>query len=135
MAARLGVSERMDMVGGVAHEKVPEELHKLDVFVALSRAESFGVAVVEASACGLPVVVSDSGGLPEVVQDRVTGFVVPGGDPQEVANLLRQLLADRALRERMGAEGARFVNEHYEWGRCVDRMLEVLRNTVEKHRK
>lgn len=135
LAADLGIADRVDMAGGVAHGRVPEELHKLDVFVALSRAESFGVAVVEASACGLPVVVSDAGGLPEVVQDGVTGFVVPGGDPQEAANRIGQLLADDALRGRMGAQGVRFVNERYAWGYCVDRMLEVLRSTVEAHRK
>lgn len=135
LAADLGIADRVDMAEGVAHGRVPEELHKLDVYVALSRAESFGVAVVEASACGLPVVVSDAGGLPEVVQDGVTGYVVPGGDPPGAADQLRQLLADRALRERMGAQGVRLVHERYEWGYCVDRMLEVLRDTVEEHRK
>src|SRR5690554_3406426 len=66
LADSLGVSDSVKFVGHVPHEKVPDELAKLDVFVALSRSESFGVAALEAGAAGRPVVVSDAGGLSEV---------------------------------------------------------------------
>src|SRR6185437_8910549 len=56
----------VDFIGSVPHHEVPRWLNRFDVYVAASRIESFGVAVVEASACGIPVVVSDVGGLPEV---------------------------------------------------------------------
>lgn len=130
LAEELGIAGRIDLVGAVPHARVPDELRKLSVYVALSRAESFGVAVVEASACGLPVVVSDAGGLPEVVQDGMTGFVVPGGDPQVAAQRIQQLLADPALRERMGKAGRNMVQERYEQSRCVDRMIAVLQQAA-----
>lgn len=130
LAAQLGVADRTDMVGAVPHARVPDELRKLSVYVALSRAESFGVAVIEASACGLPVVVSDAGGLPEVVRDGVTGFVVPGGDPRVAARRIQELLADPALRTRMGTMGRQFVQERYERSRCVDRMIAVLQQAA-----
>ncbi len=128
MAQRVGIIDRVDFVGAVAHDQVPEELRAMDVYAALSRAdsESFGVAVIEASACGLPVVVSDAGGLPEVVRNGVTGTVVRRDSPAEAATALLSLLRDPARREQWGRAGREHVMEQYEWNVCVDRMLGVL---------
>ncbi|MBX2973691.1 MAG: glycosyltransferase [Flavobacteriales bacterium] len=130
IATGLGIAEQVDFIGAVPHGQVPDALRKLDIYVALSRAESFGVAVIEASACALPVVVSDAGGLPEVVRDGDTGFVVPQGDPAVAAQRLHQLILDGVLRERMGAAGRRWVREQYEWSHCVDRMIAVLQQAA-----
>jgi hypothetical protein len=51
---------------------------------------------------GLPVVCSDAGGLPENVEHEVTGFVVRRRDAAGIAERLAQLVADPALRRRMG---------------------------------
>lgn len=128
LAQRLGITARVDFIGPVPHEQVPGQLRAMDVYVALSRAdsESFGVAVIEASACGLPVVVSDAGGLPEVVRNGVTGAVVPRDSPAEAATALLSLLHHPAQREQWGRAGREHVMEQYEWNVCVDRMLGVL---------
>lgn len=127
-ADNAGLGGLVEFVGGVPHAMVPQNLDRLDIFVALSRndSESFGVAVIEASSCGLPVVVSDAGGLPEVVVQGATGFVVPREDPAAAAERLGMLVHDAQLRERMGAEGRRHVIARYEWKACVDRQLAVL---------
>lgn len=127
LAAALGIQGRVDFVGAVPHDQVPDELNRLDVYVALSRthSESFGVAVIEASACGLPVVVSEAGGLPEVVERDGTGFIVPMEDDQAAAERIAELLADAALRARMGAAGRQRVVERYGWNDCVDRLLDA----------
>lgn len=130
LAAALGVAGAVEFAGAVPHAQVPAELRGLDVYVALSRAESFGVAIIEASACGIPVVVSDAGGLPEVVRHGITGFVVPKGDPQEAAERLAQIMADPDLRKKMGAMGRIWVQEQFEWKQCADRMVRILQNAV-----
>jgi glycosyltransferase involved in cell wall biosynthesis len=125
LAADLGISDRCAFVGPVPHSSVPEELRRLDIFVAASRldSESFGVAVIEASSCGVPVVVSDAGGLPEVVKDEITGLIVPRENPQQLAEALKRLVADPVLRDRMGLAGRQLVRAKYEWEVCVDAML------------
>jgi len=133
LALALGVQRRVTFVGAVPHANVPDELRRLDVFVAASRldSESFGVAVVEASACGLPVVVTRVGGLPEVVRDGETGLIVEREDPTALAAALRRLLADAALRERLGRAGRAWVQAEYEWTACVQRMLGVYRELLD----
>lgn len=126
LAEALGIAARVRFAGPVPHDEVPVWLNRLDVFVAASRNESFGVAVLEASACARPVLVSDAGGLPEVVVDGETGLVVPSGDVAALSAALARLVADTALRRRLGDAGRRHVQQHYEWAGCVDHMLACL---------
>jgi glycosyltransferase involved in cell wall biosynthesis len=60
---------------------------------------------VECLAAGTPCVVSSLGGLVDVVSDGVEGLHVPPGDAAALAAALERLLADEALRARLGAAG------------------------------
>jgi len=122
---RSGLAGRVTFHGAVPHARVPALLQRLDVYVALSRAESFGVAAVEAGACAKPVVVSDVDGFVEVVRDAVTGLIVPREDPAAAAAALVRLARDAALRERLGTAARDHVLQHYTWERSLDRMIEA----------
>lgn len=128
--ADLGIGDIVHFVGSVPHEDVPEELRKFDIYMALSREESFGVAIIEAGACGLPVVVSDAGGLPEVVSDGETGFVVPRENPQAAAEVLGRLVLDADLRARMGRAGRDRVVSLYEWKDNVQQMINLYEKVI-----
>jgi glycosyltransferase involved in cell wall biosynthesis len=84
---------------------VRQLLGSADLFVLSSRSEGLPLSILEAMASGLPVVASAVGGIPEVVIHDETGLLVPPGDPDALADALRRLLADPALRRRLGAAG------------------------------
>jgi glycosyltransferase involved in cell wall biosynthesis len=69
-----------------------------DVVAVPSLTESFGLSALEAMAAARPVVASRVGGLREVVADRVSGVLVPPGDPNALAAAISRLLVspDRA---------------------------------------
>jgi glycosyltransferase involved in cell wall biosynthesis len=127
LSCRLGIAECTTFTGKVPHHEVPTRLHKLDIFVAVSRhdSESFGVAIIEALACQCPVVVSDAGGLPEVVEDRKTGIVVPKEDVEATTDAITELVTNSEKRRQMGRAGRRHVKSSYNWTSCLDRMEEV----------
>ena len=125
LCVELGVRENVDFVGRIANDKVPEFISRMDVFVALSRNESFGVAVLEAMACGVPVVVSDADGFREVVKDGVTGYIVPREDAKAAADRILTLLNDASMARTMGQEGRKHVVENYNWEASVDTMMRV----------
>ncbi len=133
LARALGVSSRVEFFGSARQEDVPLLLNRMTVYVALSRSESFGVAVLEASACKLPVVVSDAGGLPEVVVDGETGFVIKDGDSTLAAAAIKKLIDDPILRERMGAAGQEFVRSRYRWENTVKKMEELYKRITSRY--
>ena len=88
-----------------------------DIFVQSSRWEAMSVVVLEAMAAGKPHVVTSVGENPHVVVDGTTGLIVPPEDPQRLADALRRLLRDPALRERLGSAararyGELFTTQH-----------------------
>lgn len=125
LAGKLGVSKKVTFHGQVPHSKVPEMLARLDVYVALSRSESFGVAILEASACEKPVVVSDADGPTEVTIGGVTGFIVKKDNAIEAADAISKLIRDPELRATMGRAGRAHVVKNYTWKRSIDLMLQA----------
>lgn len=74
-------------------------------------AEPFGLVVLEAMATGRPVIASRIGGLTDLVVDGETGFLVTPGDSDALGGAIERLLADPALRARMGQAGQQRVAE------------------------
>ena len=130
LAVELGIDQLTHFTGSVSHEDVPSELNRLDIYVALSRQESFGVAVVEAQAMGIPVVVSNVGGLPEVVQNGKTGFIVDSENPQQAANAIKKLILDTELRQAMSVEAKQFAHSNFSWQSCAENMSDVYHKTL-----
>ena len=71
--------------------------------------EGLPKVLLEAAACGKPIVATDVPGCREVVEPGMTGLLVPSHDAAALAEALRTLLADTALRDRMGQEARRRV--------------------------
>lgn len=134
MAANLGLDGCVEFKGQIPHSDVPAALGNLDIFVALSRRDSFGVAILEACSSALPVVVSNADGPAEVVLDGVTGFVVPIGDADAAAQRLETLVLNPQLRDTMGTAGRKHVQEMYSWEHSLDLMLDAYRETLRIHR-
>lgn len=68
--------------------------------------EPFGMVAIEAMACGLPVVAAAHGGLLDIVEDGSTGLLFAPRDAPALAEALQRLVADPALRQRLGRAGA-----------------------------
>ena len=115
LADELGLRDRVEFLGEVAHDDVPAMLQRLDIFAMPSTWEGFGVSALEASAMELPVVASDIHGIPDVVLDGETGLLVPPADVGALADAIGRLAGDAALRRAMGVAGRAYVEREYRW--------------------
>jgi glycosyltransferase involved in cell wall biosynthesis len=87
-------------------EDVAAALSAADVLLHPTHADALPSALMEAMAAGVPVIATAVGGIPEIVADGITGMLVPAPpDPAAVAGALEPLVADAALRARLGAAG------------------------------
>lgn len=87
-----------------------------DLHVQPSRAEGFGLTVVEAMACGTPVLASKAGSLPEVVADA--GLLFDPNDSRKLAQLLLRILSDNELKRELSARG-RARARCFDWARTA----------------
>lgn len=107
-------------------------LRAADVFVLPSDAEGMSNALLEAQATGVPAVVTNVGAAPDVIADSVTGLLVPAGDPGSLARAIGLLLADEALRERMGAAARERMVAEFSVERTVDSFMQAYETVVRR---
>jgi glycosyltransferase involved in cell wall biosynthesis len=110
---------------GYRHD-VARLLAASDVFALPSHFEGLPMSVVEAMLTGLPVVATNVRGPREQVVDGETGFLVPPFEAAPLADALRRLVADPALRARMGEAGRMRALERYTEAKVMARTLDLL---------
>jgi len=133
IARRLGVADHVRFPGFVGGADKVRLLQESRLLTYTSPKEGWGLSVIEAGACRTPVVASDSPGLRESVQDGKTGYLVPHGDIEALAERTVSLLADDDLAERMAAEGVRWAST-FNWQASADKTLELIEEIVGRHR-
>ena len=108
----LGVADTVRWLGWT--DDVAGALRGASVLALPSRAEGFPLALLEAMALGVPCAAFDCApGVREIVRDGVDGLLAPPGDVDALARRLETLLADAALRHRLGEAARRGVVERY----------------------
>jgi glycosyltransferase involved in cell wall biosynthesis len=114
LRAMAGANVRL--AGRMSDEELVAHYHAADIFCLPSRtrAEAFGMVLLEAMACGKPLVTTNlPSGVSEINRDGMTGRVVPVGDVVALREALAALLADAALREAMGRRAREVLEREY----------------------
>ncbi len=119
-----GLRGRLRMLGYRAD--VPAVLAASDIFALPSHFEGLPMSVIEAMLTGLPVVATDIRGPREQVVHGQTGLLVPSMTVAPLADALRRLATDPALRRRMGDAGRARAMALYDEARVVGRTLELM---------
>ena len=128
--AERGVGKDICFVGSPSYEDLPSFHHSADIFCTASLGrESFGYVVAESMAAGLPIVATDIAGHRNVVGNQQNAMMVPPKDETALAEALRALIEDPALRERLG-KAAREKVEDYRWSRVSSRIYDYYQSTA-----
>jgi glycosyltransferase involved in cell wall biosynthesis len=122
--AASGLGARLRRLG--YRDDVPAILAAADIFVLPSHFEGLPMSVIEAMLTGLPVVATAIRGPREQVVEGETGLLVPPMQISPLAAALRRLVADPALRARMGEAGRARAVALYDEALVVARTLDLL---------
>jgi glycosyltransferase involved in cell wall biosynthesis len=125
LASELGVAGRVECPGWLSAEAARAELARADLFALPSYAEGLPMALLEAMAAGKPVVASSVGGIPSVIADDANGLLVNPGDPAGLVEALSRLLADAAVRRRLGGAARQTIEEGYSLGTSIRRLTTI----------
>ncbi|WP_262695755.1 glycosyltransferase family 4 protein [Kordiimonas aquimaris] len=130
---QLELHHSIKMLGRVASGDLPEFYRHADVFASPNRTmpdgdtEGFGLVFLEAAAVGTPSIGGDAGGVPDAIQDGVTGLLVDGNNPADIADALIRLLSDEALLKTM-SKNALSHAQTQGWQSKSDEFMTVLNN-------
>jgi glycosyltransferase involved in cell wall biosynthesis len=123
-ARKLGVEDSVDFLGFV--EDMPAFFRSLDIFLLSSHYEGFGYVIAEAMASRLPVVAFDIKSSAEIIVNGKTGYITEGKSANELASRVIELAGDLTLREEMGRNGRKRVEELFSFEKNRKEILEVI---------
>jgi glycosyltransferase involved in cell wall biosynthesis len=128
-----GLINRARFTGAVNYDEMPGLFQQIDVLAVPTETtkrirEQFGRVIIEAMASGVPVVGSTCGAIPEVIGGA--GEVVTEGSGDELAESLRRLIRDQALRRKLADAGRERVEQHYSWDCVAAGMYQLFRGVL-----
>jgi glycosyltransferase involved in cell wall biosynthesis len=123
-ADKLGIADRVQLLGWLTGADKQAELARAAVFCLPSHAEGLPMAMLEAMAAGKAVVVTSVGGIPHAVQDD-NGIVIPPGNVERLAEALDKVLSDDALRQQLGQRARATIAQQFEAGAVIERIAAV----------
>jgi phosphatidylinositol alpha-1,6-mannosyltransferase len=126
-----GVHRHVHFLGGLSYSELAACYRACEIFALPSLGEGFGLVYLEAMACGKPVVGGSHGGAPEIIEDGVTGYLVPHGDPIQLATCIETLLADPAHAKEMGARGRQRAENEFRFNGFAKSFKKLLREQCE----
>jgi glycosyltransferase involved in cell wall biosynthesis len=128
----LGQEGNVDLLGGVRQRDLPELYRRATLavfpFVIATDGdqEGFGLVIAEAMGCGCPVIASDLPAIRQSIEPGVTGILAPPGDPEALANALRQCLDDVGLRSRLATSALDSVRKQFDWPSIAAKYAQVI---------
>jgi len=131
LAKSLGLEERVHFLDFRAD--ISDLMRTADVFVFPSLYEPFGLVVLEALASGLPVITAKTVGAAEIVSEGGGIVVDNGGDENQLAEAMSQILDDPA-RSRSMRRAARLSAENYSWERVASEYMEEYERVLREGR-
>ena len=117
----LGLTARVFFAGHIAYKELPKWLAASDIFIRPSLSEGMGNAFIEAMAAGIPVIGTNVGGIPDFLHEKETGLFCQPHNPQSIADAVKTLLADSALKVKL-IESGKNLAQGYDWGHIAARM-------------
>ncbi|HUG91927.1 MAG TPA: glycosyltransferase family 4 protein [Planctomycetaceae bacterium] len=128
--ARHGLSSHFVFTGLVPPERIPELVGAMDLVVHASLREGLARVLPQALIAGKPVVTWDIDGAREVAVPGETGFLLPAGAVDQLADAIGQLAGDPELRRRLGQNGRERFIDRFRHQTMTRRIREVYEETL-----
>lgn len=120
-ASRTNASDRIQFVGQVPHEDVPDYYAAADLFVLPSKSENYPIVLLEAMAAGLPIVAPRVGGVPEIVRNGENGILFEQHDPDILSQCIEKALVEFDT-EKVASRNRKRVKGKYSWRARAERI-------------
>jgi len=115
LAFSLGVSDKIDFVGMVPHEKISTYIKQADLAVFPSRRDNCPLSILETMAVGTPVIATSIGGIPELIRDERDGILIREENPKKLADVIIDLLDNPEKRKYLSDNAKKSISDNFTW--------------------
>jgi glycosyltransferase involved in cell wall biosynthesis len=130
LAIDLRLTPFLHFLGALAPDELPSLYHKAVVCALASESESFGKVLVEAGAAGVPCVATATKGASEIILEGKTGYLVPIGGKEKLADRIVGLLQDPATARAMGNEARIRCMSLYDGEKVTGQVIKLWRKVA-----
>ena len=128
--ARLGLENRVQLVGKKPHSEVLQEMVWADCFALVGWDEPFATVYLEAMAAGKPIVCCNDGGINDVFSSGVQGYAVPPKDVAATAEAIDRLLSRPQERLEMGKNARQLIQQSLTWDVKAAELLKLFETAI-----
>lgn len=131
LSTELGIKGKTVFIDAIPNYQLPIIYSKIDVLVLPSITtakwkEQFGRVLIEAMACRTVVVGSSSGEIPNIIGNA--GFIFEEGNISALSKILKELISDSKLREKLGKMGRNRVLQNFTWSSITERLCIIYKD-------
>ncbi len=132
---KYNITNKVIFTGNVPFSELISLYQSATIVTMPSVYEAFGIVALEAGVSGKPVVASDVGGIGEIIIHGKTGCLVNTKDPSVFANTMLKLLQNSSLREEMGKNAKRRIQENFTWEKISGDVERVYQKVIDLKRQ
>ncbi|MFO7541038.1 MAG: glycosyltransferase family 4 protein [Chloroflexota bacterium] len=132
LTAELNLSDLVTFTGRLAPEAYAPLLAQADIGLAPYHnwPEFSGLKIFDYKATGLAVIASGENGRPATLRHRQSGWIVPPGDIEALAQAICHLAGDQSLRRHLGQTARHEAEIHHRWQHTAERLVDIFEMTI-----
>lgn len=133
LSLKLGLSSQVEFLGQLPREGVMASMAACDIFSLPSWQEGFGIVYLEAMAHGKPVIGCRGEGIEDFVTNGETGFLIQPKDPDELVQVLDELLEDPQKRIEVGKKARELALQKFTWEINAQKTIQLYQDILTDH--
>lgn len=128
LIALLNLENKVSLKGFT--DDISKDLSEIDIYVQSSKAEGFGLSVVEAMSAGKPVIVTPAGSLKELIGNGETGIITKDFSPESISKAIQKLAADRDFRDKLARRAKEEAGQKFSLKKWLEKTTEQFIKTA-----
>ena len=125
--------DRINVVGWVQHEKIPDYLNEIKLLILPSISEGLPNIILEAMACRTPVLATPVGAIPDIIKDGKTGFILEKNTPEYISkNIIRVLECPKL--EEITNNAYRLFKRRFTYDAALNRYIRIFRKLLQERK-
>lgn len=126
----LDLETRVKFLGSRNRAEIWKLMHQCTLFVLPSRAEPFGIVLLEALACRKPIIATAVGGIPEIIEHGKNGILVEPENPEVLSTAIETVLQNKELQETLSWNGYESVKYRFQWETAATKYVSVFQRLL-----